>query len=169
MLLIESEMPVCKVAQTLSVTQPRIWRGFDYWIKKAFSKDNLSTVKRVEVDETSRKKGHKYITQFVDLEKKRTVFFIYGKDASTIEKFVEELEKKDGKVENIELVSMDMSPAFISGVTDKLPDSQIVFDKFHLVKLVNEALDDVRRVGEKGTICLKINDIRYCVNTKIYH
>jgi transposase len=155
MLLIESEMPVCKVAKTLDVTQPRIWRIFNYWIKKAFSKDDLSDVKRIGVDETSRKKGHKYITQFVDLEKKRTVFVTEGKDASTIEKFVEELQKKNGKPENIELVSMDMSLAFIAGVVDKLPDSQIVFDKFHIIKMLNEALDEVRRIERKGNEMLK--------------
>ena len=155
MLLIEYEMPVCKVAETLSVTQPRVWRVFDYWIERAFSKDDLSEVKQVGVDETSRKKGHEYITQFVDLERSRTVFVTEGKNAATIEKFVEELETKNGKRENIELVSMDMSPAYIAGVMDKLPESKIVFDKFHLVKMLNEALDDVRRLERKGNELLK--------------
>jgi transposase len=155
MLLIECEMPVCNVSETLEVTQPRIWRVFDYWIKKAYSQDDLSEVKQTGVDETSRKKGHEYITQFVDLEEKRTVFVTGGKDATTIEKFVEELETKNGKKENIELVSMDMSPAFIAGVMEQLPDSQIVFDKFHLVKLLNEALDEVRRLERKGNELLK--------------
>jgi transposase len=155
MLLIECEMPVCNVAETLEVTQPRIWRVFDYWIKKAVSKDDLSEVKRVGVDETSRKKGHEYITQFVDLDKSRTIFVTEGKDAATVENFVEELENKNGKKENIELVSMDMSPAFISGVMEQLPESRIVFDKFHLVKLLNEALDEVRRLERKGNELLK--------------
>jgi transposase len=148
-------MPVCKVAETLSVTQPRVWRVFNYWIKRVFSGDDLSEVKQVGVDETSRRKGHNYITQFVDLDKSRTVFVTEGKNAATIEKFVEELEKKNGKKENIELVSMDMSPAFISGVMDKLPHSQIVFDKFHLVKMLNETPDEVRRLERKGNELLK--------------
>ena len=155
MLLIESEMPVCNVADALEVTQPRIWRVFDFWVKRAFSKDDLSAVRRIGVDETSRKKGHEYITQFVDLERRRTIFVTEGKDAATIEKFAKELELKNGKKENIELVSMDMSPAYISGVMNSLPDSSIVFDKFHLVKLLNEALDDVRRLERKGNELLK--------------
>ena len=155
MLLIEYEMPVCKVADTLDVTQPRIWRIFNYWIKRAFAKDDLSRVRRIGVDETSRKKGHNYITLFVDLEENRTIFATEGKNAETVEKFVAELEKKNGKAENIELVSMDMSPAFIAGATEKLPDSQLVFDKFHLIKLLNEALDNVRRVERKGNEMLK--------------
>jgi transposase len=160
MLLIAYEMPVCNVAETLEVTQPRVWRVFDYWIfdywiKKAVSKDDLSEVKRVGVDETSRRKGHDYITQFVDLDKSRTIFVTEGKDAATVENFVEALENKKGKKENIELVSMDMSPAFISGVMEQLPKSQIVFDKFHLVKLLNEALDEVRPLERKGNEQLK--------------
>jgi transposase len=155
MLLIESEMPVCNVAENLSVTEPRIWRVFDYWLKKAVVRDDLSQVSQIGIDETSRKKGHNYITQVVDLKEHRTIFVTEGKDASVVEKFVETLEEKSGKRENIELVSMDMSPAFISGVLDKLPESQIVFDKFHLVKALNEALDEVRRIERKGNEMLK--------------
>lgn len=155
MLLIESEMPVSKVSETIKVTPPRVWRLFDYWISKAFTKDDLREVRRIGVDETSRKKGHKYVTQFVDLDTKRTIFVTEGKDNSTIESFVEELEKKFGKKENIEIVSMDMSPAFINGVINHLPESNIVFDKFHLIKLLNEALDEVRRLERKGNELLK--------------
>jgi transposase len=68
---------------------------------------------------------------------------------------VEELEKKSGKKDNIELVSMDMSPAFIHGVINHLPNSSIVFDKFHLIKSLNEALDEVRRLERKDNELLK--------------
>jgi transposase len=155
MLLIESEMPVNKVSENLGVTAPRVWRVFDYWIEKAYTKDDLSEVTRIGIDETSRKKGHNYITQFVDMDARRTVFVTEGKDSSTVKAFVEELEKKSGKKENIELVSMDMSPAFINGIINHLPESKIVFDKFHLIKLLNEALDEVRRLERKGNELLK--------------
>lgn len=155
MLLIESEMPVSKVSECVGVTAPRVWRVFDYWIELAYSKDDLSNVKRFGVDETSSKKGHKYVTQFVDLDQRRTIFVTEGKDSSTIESFVAELEKKGGKKENIELVSMDMSAAFVSGAMMYLPDSQIVFDKFHLVQSLNKALDEVRKAERKGNELLK--------------
>lgn len=57
MLLIEKEMPVSSVSGTLKETAPRIWRVFTHWIQKAFLKDDLSSVRQVGVDETSRKKG----------------------------------------------------------------------------------------------------------------
>ena len=67
MLLIESEMPVNKVADCVKVTAPRLWRVFDYWIERAKAKDDLSNVCEIGIDETSSKKGHNYVTVFADM------------------------------------------------------------------------------------------------------
>lgn len=155
MLLIEKEMPVSSVSSTLKETAPRIWRVFTHWIQKAFRKDDLSSVRQVGVDETSRRKGHNYITQFVDLETRRTLFVTEGKDAKTFTLFAQELEKKGGKIENIELVSMDMSVAFISGCLSTFATAQIIFDKFHIVQYLNKALDEVRRIEHYNCKLLK--------------
>lgn len=155
MLLIEKEMPVSSVSVTVKETAPRLWRVFNHWIQKAFKADNLSSVTKVGVDETSRKKGHKYITQFVDLDTRRTLFATEGKDAKTFERFAQELESKGGKVENIELVSMDMSVAFISGCLSTFEKAQIIFDKFHIVQYLNKALDEVRRMEHYNCQLLK--------------
>ena len=144
MLLIESEMPVSKVSSLVNTTAPRIWRVFDFWINLAVSKDDLSNVTQIGMDETSRKKGHNYVTVFADLESHRVVHDCEGKDAATVESFVESLEEKGGDKENIGLVCRDMSPAFISGVRETLSDACIVFDKFHLVQSLNKSLDEVR-------------------------
>lgn len=119
MLLIEEEMPVYSVAKTIKETAPRIWRIFDYWVKKAVDKIYMSKVKHFGIDETSKRKGHDYITQFVDLETRKTIFVTEGKDAKTFERFKEELIKKKGSVENIKAISMDMSPSFISGALNQ--------------------------------------------------
>lgn len=155
MLLIESEMPVSKVSECTKVTAPRIWRVFNYWIQRALSKDTLDEVTQIGMDETSRKKGHNYITLFVDLEQRRTIHICEGRDADTIEDFTKSLEAKGGDKQKIEIVSMDMSPAFISGAMEHLPDAQLVFDKFHLVQSLNKALDEVRIAERKGNDLLK--------------
>lgn len=155
MLLIESEMPVNKVSDCVGATAPRIWRVFDYWIERAIVNDNLSEVKRIGMDETSRKKGHSYVTSFVDLDTRRTIFVTEGKDASTVDAFVGALEKRGGKKEDVKLVSMDMSAAFISGALSYLPEAHLVFDKFHLVQSLNKALDEVRKAERKGNELLK--------------
>jgi transposase len=155
MLLIESEMPINKVSNCMNVTAPRIWRVFDYWIERAVSKDDLSGITEVGMDETSRKKGHNYVTVFADLSTRRVIHVCEGKDASTVERFVQSLEDKGGKRENIEVVSMDMSPAFISGILETLPNACMVFDKFHLVQSLNKSLDEVRAHERKGNELLK--------------
>jgi len=155
MLLIESEMPVNKVAKLLRVVPNRIWRVFDYWIKKAISADRLESVTQIGIDETSSKKGHKYVTIIADLETNRTIHVSQGKDANTVAEFVTALESKGGNKDCIHTVSMDMSPAFIAGSTTHFPEAQIVFDKFHLVKMLNESMDDVRKLERKGNEMLK--------------
>jgi transposase len=69
--------------------------------------------------------------------------------------FKEDFEVHKGKSENITDVSCDMSPAFIKGITEQLPHAQITFDKFHILKIINEAVDDVRRSEAKKNPILK--------------
>lgn len=73
------------------------------------------------LDETSSKRGHNYITVFVDLDKRRAAFATEGKDAATVDKFVNHLVDHNGDPENIAAVSSDMSAAFISGVKKTSP------------------------------------------------
>jgi transposase len=134
MLLIESEMPVSKVATCVNVTAPRVWRVFDYWIERAKSNDDLSAVCQIGIDETSSKKGHSYVTTFVDMDERRVIDVQPGKDSQTITNFVEQLELKGGNRKHIEQVCIDMSPAFIAGTLEMFQNSQITFDKFHVIQ-----------------------------------
>jgi transposase len=155
MLLIESEMPVCKASDCLRVTAPRVWRIFNYWISLAKAKDDLSEVQRIGIDETSSKKGHNYVTVVADIDTSRTIYACPERDAAVVDAFAQELESKGGSVEKISLVSMDMSPAFIAGALDTFPLAKIVFDKFHIIQSVNKAMDEVRKAERKGNELLK--------------
>ncbi len=92
-----------------------------------------------------KKKGHKYITLFVDLDKRRTIFIADGKSSKTIEEFTKFLRLYRVNSDQIEYVSCDMSPAFIKGVRENLDKAEITFDKFHIIKIINNAVDEVRR------------------------
>ncbi|MBW6481250.1 MAG: ISL3 family transposase [Bacteroidales bacterium] len=155
MLLIEKEMPVNKVAKTVRVTAPRLWRVFNYWIKKAIAKDNVSSVEQIGIDETSSRKGHNYVTVTVDVQERRVIHACEGKDADAVRHMKQELQAKGLRAENIRNVCIDMSPAFISGVFDNFPDTEITFDRFHIKKLLNEAFDKVRQLERKGNDLLK--------------
>jgi transposase len=73
------------------------------------------------------------------------VYVCEGKDASTIGSFKDDLEDHNGSCINVRNFCCDMSPAFISGVARNFPKTSITFDKFHVMKLMNQALDQVRR------------------------
>jgi transposase len=146
MALIEREMPVNRVAEVLGVNPQRVWTVFKHWIKKARDADDVSSITQLGVDETSSRKGHKYVTLGVDLELSRVVHACEGKGKDTLKNIQQHLERKGVKKEQISQVSIDLSPAFIAGVADSFPAAEITFDRFHVVKLLNEAMDKVRRV-----------------------
>lgn len=155
MLLIENEMPVKKASGILNVYPQRVWNIFSYWVSKAHKDDQIGKLKKVGFDETSRKKGHNYVTTCVDLDKRRVVYAVPGKDAQTIKETVEYLKNKSVNTTKIDQVCIDMSPAFISGCQDNLPDAAITFDKFHVVSEVNKAMDELRRLERVGNDLLK--------------
>ena len=155
MLLIEQEMPVNKVAKTIRITAPRVWRIFSHWMHLAIEKDDVSSVKQLGIDETSSRKGHNYVTVGIDIEQRRVIHVGEGKDAKCVERMKNELMRKGLKVEQIEDICMDMSPAFIQGAMTHFPEAKITFDRFHVKKDVNKALDAVRIMERKGNELLK--------------
>ncbi len=155
MKLIESEMPVSSVAKQTKVTAPRIWRVFHHWVSKAREGVDMSNVRRIGMDETSSRKGHNYITNFVDLDTRQLIYCTKGKGEDTIGRFVEELENRGGNRKNISVISMDMSPSFIAGYFEYFSHADLVFDKFHIIKMLNEALDKTRKAESEDKKLLK--------------
>ncbi len=155
MALVEREMPVNKVAEILRVYPKRIWTIFNYWISIASSEDDRQGVKNIGVDETSSKKGHKYVTIAADMDQRRVLFATEGKGKETITKLKDHLKIKGVSSEEIENICIDMSPSFISGILEEFPKSSIVFDRFHIVKLLNEAMNEVRKKERRDHEVLK--------------
>lgn len=142
-------MPINQVAQMVGTDPRKLWRMLDVYVGVARFAEDYSAVTAVGMDETSIARGHHYITLFVDLLQRRTIHLTEGKGADTVKAFVEDLLSHGGKPENITDVSCDMSPAFIKGVTEQLPNAKITFDRFHILKIINEAVDEVRREEAK--------------------
>jgi transposase len=139
------KMTIKEAADILGETDKRIWRVIENYVEKAISKQEFSAVKQIGIDETAIRKGHKYISLFVDLEKKKVIHICEGKGAEVVNTFSIKIKKHKGLPENITDVSCDMSPAFIKGIQEHLPNASITFDRFHVMKLMNEALDKVRK------------------------
>lgn len=153
------EMPVNAVARLVKEHDTRLWRILHYYVEDARSSEDYSNVNKIGVDETSSKRGHNYITTFVDMDKSRVIFATPGKDAATVTAFAEDLKTHNASPNQIQNACCDMSPAFIGGIENTFPDAPITFDRFHVMKIINEAVDQVRR--EEQTEQPELKNSRY--------
>jgi transposase len=143
------EMPVNRVSQIINVDDNKLWRMMHHYTETARQKEDYSGVTQLGVDETSKAKGHDYVSLFVDLEKRRTIFVAEGKGSETMAVFAKDFKEHHGNPLGITDVSIDMSPAFIKGVEEHLPNAEVTFDKYHILKIINTAVDDVRKAETK--------------------
>lgn len=148
-------MPVHNVAKLTGVSDYKIWSLLDIYVAKAKEHENFSRVTAIGIDETSVAKGHDYISLFVDLNSKRVMHISDGKSNDTVVDFVQAFENKAGLANNIKDVSCDMSKAFIKGINENLPEAQITFDKFHIIKIINDGVNKVRQAEAIGNPLLK--------------
>ena len=142
-------MPVNAIAAIVGEHDTRLWRIIHYYVDQARQQEDYSTVTSVGVDETSSKRGHNYVTLFADLMTSKVLFVTEGKDASTVQRFRDDLVAHRGKPPLITDFCSDMSPAFIKGVSENFVNAQLTFDKFHVMQIINHAVDEVRRQEQK--------------------
>jgi transposase len=152
-------MPVAVVARMVDEWDTRLWRIIHHYVAAARAGADHSEVTSIAFDETASRRGHNYVSLFVDLVRRRVLFVAEGKDAGTVDAFAADLAAHGGNPEAVAEVCIDMSPAFIAGIAQSLTNAQITFDKFHLVKLINEAVDAVRRAEQKSHA--ELNKSRY--------
>lgn len=141
------EMPVNAAARIIGITDKRLWRIVFHYVSKALSQFDLSEVHSIGLDETASKRGHNYVTIFIDMDKasEPVLFVTSGKGKNTVKEFRSFLESKGGKADNIAEVVCDMSPAFLSGVKEHLPNSNVTIDWFHIVQKFVKSVDDTRK------------------------
>jgi len=154
-LQLAKHMPVNQIGKLINVSDHKIWSMLDKYVDRARKHSDFSKTTILGVDETSISKGHKYVTQVVDLHSKKTIFVTEGKGSETIERFKTDFENHCGDTTQITDISCDMSPAFIKGIQKNLPNAKITFDKFHILKIINKAVDEVRRSEAKDNPLLK--------------
>lgn len=147
-MLLAAEMPVAALARMTGEHDTRLWRVVHAHVAEARESVDMRDVKELVVDETSRARGHDYVTLFVEPgeEEARVLFVADGRTSGTFKTFCADLEAHDGKPAKILDVCMDMSEAFQKGAAEQLPDAEITFDRFHVVKLASEGVDEVRRL-----------------------
>jgi transposase len=139
------EMPVASVAGLIGESDMRVWRIVHHYVDRAVEAQSLVDVKRVGIDETSSRRGHEYVSVFADLDERRAVFAVEGRDHETVQAFSCFLELHGGDPGQVEEVCQDMSEPFLKGTLTYLPKAEITFDRYHIKSHLSQAVDEVRR------------------------
>jgi transposase len=116
------------------------------YLTRRFGRPKLKRLRKIAIDEIAIGKGHRYLTVVLDLASGAVVFVGEGKGTQALTPFWERLRRSRAR---IEAVATDMSPAYIAAVHENLPGAVLVFDHFHVIKLFNEKLSDLRRALQR--------------------
>jgi transposase len=154
-LMLARQMPFAAVARIVGESPHRVLAVCQKYVEMACGLADYSQVTALAIDETSRARGHSYVTLAADADARRVLFVTQGRDAKTIEHLAQYLNDHGCPPQNICQTSIDMSPAFISGVTEHLPNARITFDKFHVIGHASAAVDKMRRIEQRSDKSLK--------------
>ncbi len=139
------DLPVRQAAGLLRCTDKQLWRRIEHYVNEARALEDFADVELIGIDETNIRRGQNYITVVHDLESKRLLFATEGRDHQTVLEFAQDLEEHGGNPGAVRHVCMDMSAAYAKGVGLALPRAHISYDRFHVVAMAQEAMDQVRR------------------------
>lgn len=137
-------MTIKAISRIVGEHDTRLFRIVKHYVEEFRETVDYSNVTKIGIDETS-VSGHNYITLGVDIDKSRVMYVTEGKNNTTVDRIAEDMEKHGCKKESIKIATSDMSPAFSTGIKNNFKNAINIFDKFHVMKLINESLDKVRK------------------------
>jgi transposase len=146
------EMNKTAVTRLMHISWMAVGRIVERVVARKLDKHRLDELYEIGLDEVSYRKGHKYLSIIADHRSGDPVWIGEGRSQETVSGFFDELGPE--RSEKLKVVSMDMCAPYIAEVSERAPNAQICFDPFHVVKLANEAVHDLRRTEareRKGT------------------
>lgn len=153
---LSKEMSIKAIAHHLGTGWDLIKQIQKEHLQKKYATLKAKDLKFLAIDEIASHKGHKYLTVVMDIETGAVIYVGQGRRSESLDK----LWRKLGRYKkNIQAVAMDMWPAYIESVTTHLPNAKIVFDHFHIAKIFNEKLSDLRRELYREVIDLMQKDV----------
>jgi len=135
-------MTVKDVSRALSASWGLIKEIDKQGLRERYRQIDVKEVRYIAIDEFAIRKGHKYMTVVMDLERRRIIYVREGRSQESLVPFFRRL-KRQGV--NLMGISMDMWPAYITAATEYYPQVPIVFDRFHIEKNLNKAITDLRK------------------------
>jgi transposase len=144
------ELPWSRVAALFRCSWGTVASAVGYVVEYGLANRNIDGVRLIGVDEISRKRGHVYLTNVYDLEQRTLLWSGEGRTKATLEEFFRFLGPE--RAAGLEGVCCDMWQPYVDVVMANAPNATLVFDKFHIVRHLMEAVDEVRRqeINEKG-------------------
>lgn len=149
-LCMAKEMTVAGIAKMMSCGEAALWRMLARYVNETVAREDYSGLKAVGVDECSKKRGHQYITTFCDLDASRVVHVEEGRDNTVFAGFARFLDDHGVPSLQVTEICMDMWEAYLKGVQETLPNAEVTFDRYHVMVLMNRAVDLVRRSEAKN-------------------
>lgn len=130
------------VAQFLGVSWSLIKTIHKNHLRENYKDPDYKSILYIGVDEFSIRKGHEYMTIFINLENNEIIHAVEGKSIDSVKPFLLMLKEK---ALNLKAIAMDMNAAYECAVRSFLPNVDVVFDRFHVVAMLNKAIDEIRR------------------------
>jgi transposase len=149
-LMLAQQMPFRAVARIVGESEYRVLALCRRYVHIAGGLADYSAVTSLAIDETSRARGQQYVTIAADADERRVVFVGEGRSAQAVGVLAEHMDAHGCTPAQVQQVSIDMSPAYIKGVTEHLPNAQITFDRFHVIAHASAAVEKTRRVEQRS-------------------
>ena len=143
--LVHEGMSAASTGRTLGISGRRVFHILNRVVSIALANTELDQVKEMSLDEVSSRKGHKYLTILTDRKAKKVIGIAEGKNELSVANALIDMEVRGSERKKVKNITMDMSKSYIRASRNYLPQAAIIFDRFHISKLLNEAVDQVRR------------------------
>lgn len=148
-MMLMADMPRAAASRALKCDEKSLASILSYWINRANDQRSLADVTKLAIDETSFKRGHRYVTLIVDALKRCVIDVEEGRNKSAVTQFCDKFNKKGGNPANITAVTSDMSKPFTAAIEEHFTEAIHVIDKFHVKQIVLNALNEVRKKEQK--------------------
>lgn len=170
-LMLAQQMPFRAVGRIVGESEYRVLAVCRRYVHIAGGLADYSAVTSLAIDETSRARGHQYVSLAADADARRVVFVGEGRGARVIAELAEHLDWHGCPPPQIERVSIDMSAAYIKGVGEHLPNAQITFDKFHVIAHASAAVDKTRRNEQRAEpdTRAQLKGLRWTLLKDVFH
>ncbi len=154
-MLLMREMPVKAASRIVGEQDTRLWRLLLHYVEVAREREDFAAVSQVGVDETSHRRGHDYVSVFVDLDRAKVIFATPTREKKVMAEFKTDLEAHAGKAERVINFSADLWRPYRDGIQENFPNAALTIDRYHVIQLLNQAVDEVRRREQRSQPGLK--------------